>query len=59
MSKNRPEWEEYWVGEAGEFSTTCRPFETVYHIALFAKGWDSIHYLSRTSGRQNKCQGTT
>jgi hypothetical protein len=33
MSKKRPEWEEYCVGEPGEFSTTCRPFETVYHIA--------------------------
>lgn len=32
MSK-KPEWEEYCVGESGEFSTTCRPFETVYHIA--------------------------
>lgn len=33
MSKKRPEWEEYCVGEIGDFSTTCRPFETVYHIA--------------------------
>jgi hypothetical protein len=31
--KKRPEWEEYSVGEPGDFSTTCRSFETVYHIA--------------------------